>query len=357
MRFSNRPFMRTLSKTMAICLPLLWVGCELEVGGKVTVAGAAGEVPVRGATVTLVGTSKSGLRVDTSATSNATGEYRFAVEPGEYTLRIEGQGLEFNVTEKQVTVTESPSIGNDFRAELVDYADTVCASGTAHSFSLDFKPVAGALISILEFPGRVAVANEWGEFLFCGLPVGSLATFRLTAKGYHESMTKTFVLPATQLSEIHFQAPSNLIFAALRTASGATAQGHHLVTTVTPEENNWVGAGGIPFVKVVAFQVDPADPFNDPGVPLDVNPIYFSSTKIVVGNGYVAWPDPKMRETDRDGGVLFKDVPAGTYRLEASRPGYEFEAVVMKTGDSPAVTNAVPGYNLGGRCAELSLCD
>ena len=77
-----------------------------------------------------------------------------------------------------------------------------------------------------------------------------------------------------------------------------------------------------------------------PGLP---GPIYFNDNVI---------PDPSLTETSTDGGVIWTEVPSGTYRVSAQHPTKRFSSFVA-TCRKGRVVNANPPQGLnqisGGR--------
>ena len=59
----------------------------------------------------------------------------------------------------------------------------------------------------------------------------------------------------------------------------------------------------------------------EPAIPAEHGPVYFGADVI---------PDPSLTETSEDGGVLYHNVPAGTYVMRAHKDGVTFEATTMR---------------------------
>jgi hypothetical protein len=74
----------------------------------------------------------------------------------------------------------------------------------------------------------------------------------------------------------------------------------------------------------------------EPALPPEHGPIYFNAAVI---------PDPSLTETSEDGGVLFVDVPPGTYTLHAQKDGVIFEDTLMQC-EAGVLVNASPPYGL-----------
>ena len=69
-------------------------------------------------------------------------------------------------------------------------------------------------------------------------------------------------------------------------------------------------------------------------------PIYFNG-----GVPNTIWPDRKLSETTPDGGVLFLNVPPGTYTLTATKPGATIRPVTIDCR-AGVLTNASPPWGL-----------
>ena len=92
---------------------------------------------------------------------------------------------------------------------------TVTFSGIAWSFELPGTPygrIAEAKISILEMPTIETTTNMNGEFTIKGLPVGSQATLVLEHQNHPLTYSKTHTVPDTDLDDLTFQIPINLVF-------------------------------------------------------------------------------------------------------------------------------------------------
>ncbi len=342
MLFKNE---KMLSCFIILISLLFLTACDENISGQITLNGQ----PLEGITVSLTGENKSG-----SVLTQADGTFSIPVNNGIYVIEASGQGLEIVPGPYQITINDELSEENNFSAQLISYEESTDVLGKAYLFGLSQDTISNAEISILEFPGRITKTNSMGEFVFEGLPIGYEATFVFNKQFFPENTTKTFILPEEDLEEVFFQAPNEFVYDMLRLAAGGKDNNCHLVTTVTSVYASSVWAGGLKGVQVTALKVDPDNPYTDEGIELGpkskYGPVYFSSDKLSSEEiGYIPWPDKEMTETDGDGGLLFKNVPAGTYRLEGERDGYEFEPIILKCCDCKRVANAAPVNNLQGK--------
>ncbi|WP_143141445.1 carboxypeptidase regulatory-like domain-containing protein [Nannocystis exedens] len=191
--------------------------------------------------------------------------------------------------------------------------------------------IAGAEVSILEFPDRTVTTGADGKFKFEGLPVGADITLTMTHPDYHPIQTGTHVLPEEGLQRITFQAVTHAIYDALAAIVMVTPDDSkycQMVTTVTRVGKSIYDEGAHGEAGVVVTL--------DPPLPAENGPIYFNSSVI---------PEPGLTETSDDGGVLFVQVPPGEYTWTATKAGAEFRQVRMKCRVGWLV-NAAPPWGL-----------
>jgi hypothetical protein len=207
-------------------------------------------------------------------------------------------------------------------------------SGDAFAFTLPGTPyglIDGATISILEQPELVVESDAMGHFVLAEVPPGSEATFVIEAEGFPLARTKTFTIPDTgPLERVTFQVPDDALFDALAgllmiEVDPAACQ---IVSTVTRVGKSIydLGAHGEAGATVTL----------EPAIPAEHGPVYFGADVI---------PDPSLTETTEDGGVLYTNVPAGTYVMRAHKDGVVFEETTMKC-EAGVLVNASPPYGL-----------
>lgn len=213
-------------------------------------------------------------------------------------------------------------------------APTVLVSGDAFAFTLPGSPyglIDGATIRVLEAPEFMAVTDAMGHFELAGLPAGATATFTLEHPNHPPARTKTFTLPdGGALEKVTFQIPDNALFAAMAAIvkieiDPAACQ---MVSTVTRVGKSIYDAG--------AHGEADATVTITPALPDGHGPIYFGDDVI---------PDPALTLTTTDGGVLFVNVPPGTYTLEAHKDGVNFEPTTMQC-EAGVLVNASPPFGL-----------
>lgn len=223
----------------------------------------------------------------------------------------------------------SSGSGTDAGTELV-----VEVSGDAFAFTLPGEPygrIDAATISILEQPELSVQSDAKGHFVFPAVPPGSEATFVLEREGFPTARTKTFTIPEVgPLERVTFQVPDDALFELLAgvLAIEVDPAACQMVSTVTRVGKSIYDAG--------AHGEAGATVTLEPAIPAEHGPIYFGADVI---------PDPSLTETSEDGGVVFTNVPVGTYILRAHKDGVTFEETTMKC-EAGVLVNASPPYGL-----------
>lgn len=210
--------------------------------------------------------------------------------------------------------------------------DPVSASGTAFAFSLPGEPYGRieADIYVLEAPELSTQSNAEGEFVLDGLTPGMEATFALTAEGYPPAYTKTFTVADDGVPRLTFQVPDNSLFILMSRMIELDVDPERcqIVSTVTRvgrsiwDEGAHGEAGAIVTIE--------------PPLPAEHGPVYFNENVI---------PDLEQPESSDDGGVVFVNVPPGTYTLRAEKEGVEFQPVTVECR-AGVLVNASPPYGL-----------
>jgi len=237
-------------------------------------------------------------------------------------------------TDEVADETSSDSGSSETASESDSGTDTsaveqVLVTGDAFAFGPGTM-IPNAAISVLELPDASTTSDDAGHFELT-LPAGAEATFVLEKAGYPKIYTKTFTLPDSgTLERVSFQVPDDATFAALASIvmiepDPATCQ---LASTVTRVGKSIYddGAHGEAGATVTI----------EPALPAENGPVYFNASVI---------PQPSLTETSDDGGVLYTNVPPGTYVLHASKAGVEFIDVTIRC-DAGVLVNPSPPYGL-----------
>lgn len=211
-------------------------------------------------------------------------------------------------------------------------ADTVTIDGDAFFFNggpgADGR-VVGATVTLVEHPEQQAVTAADGHFQFSGFADGDQATFALAFANHHPIQTGTFTVGTEPITRATFQVVHEAIYANLADMLGITPDPAkcQIVTTVTRVGKSLYdeGAHGEAGATVT---IDP--PMAGEG------PIYFNSS---------VFPERGLTQTSDDGGVLFLQVPPGTYTLTATKPGVTFRQVEIHCR-AGYLLNASPPWGL-----------
>jgi hypothetical protein len=208
---------------------------------------------------------------------------------------------------------------------------TTTVSGDAFDFSVGITGgVVNAHVYVLEDPTLDAHTDATGHFVIAGVRIGGDATLVMEHPDFIPIQTATIAVPAAGLSRVTFQAVTPTVRDALATSLGLTidATRCQMVTTVTRIGRSVydMGAHGESMATVTI----------DPPLPATSGPIYFNS---------MVFPDPALTQTSDDGGVLFTNVPVGTYTWTATKPGATFAQVRMRCR-AGVLVNAAPPWGL-----------
>jgi hypothetical protein len=220
-------------------------------------------------------------------------------------------------------------------------AATVAATirGTAYTFNTP-DPIAGATVKVEELPDVSATTRADGSYELA-VPQGATVTPYIEAAGHHSIHLQTFTVDAehdgTALEGVNFQTPSDGIYNGLKALIGG-------FTGKDPFQGGCVIVTTVGDARMVGMTFDQFINFHPHGVqgasvqidPASATPIYFNDQVL---------PDQKQKETSVDGGVLFANVPPGTYTLSATKPGTTF-ATIHVNCQQDWVVNANPVWGL-----------
>ena len=207
----------------------------------------------------------------------------------------------------------------------------VSAYGDTFTFDLNESGVPGASITVLEYPGLSTTTDENGSFAFHKLIPNKEATFVFDHPDYTLNQTGTFDVIAEQdLTRVAFQTPEHYMFNALVAIIGFSVEEDtcQIATTVTRV--------GVSQYDHLAHGEEGATVSISPSLDSSHGPVYFDSHTI---------PDASLTETSTDGGVVYTNVPTGTYILTAHKEGVQFEQVKIKCRAGYLV-NAAPPHGL-----------
>jgi hypothetical protein len=208
---------------------------------------------------------------------------------------------------------------------------TTTVSGDAFDFTMGIDHgVANAHVFVLESPTLTTTTDAAGHFVISNVPVGSDVSLVMEHPDFILIQTATIEVPAGGLSRVTFQAVMPNVRDALAASLSVTIDDTRcqMVTTVTRIGRSVYdpGAHGEAGVTVTI----------DPPLPATSGPVYFNSS---------VFPDASLTETSDDGGVLFTNVPVGTYTWTATKAGATFAQVRMDCR-AGVLVNASPPWGL-----------
>ncbi|MGZ5966884.1 MAG: hypothetical protein ACXWP4_04375, partial [Polyangiales bacterium] len=190
--------------------------------------------------------------------------------------------------------------------------------------------VAGAKISVLEQPDKTATTGADAHFQIDGLEEGTDVTLVMDHPDYYPLQSATYKLGPHGIHPFTLQAIGKGLFDVLATGFPPLEQESHCILTTTVSR-----LGGTLHVMLRQGEAG-ATVTVSPALPSDSGPIYFNEAVV---------PDPTLKATTKDGGMLYFHVPPGDYVLSATKPGFAFEPVRMKCR-AGYVVNAGPPIGL-----------
>jgi len=218
------------------------------------------------------------------------------------------------------------------KTDCSGYPALVSVSGDAIPFNVSPDArLAGARVSVLEYPDKRMTTGEDGHFQFDGLEEGTEVTLTLEHLKNHLIQTGTITLGPNGAERVTFQAVTYGAYVLLAAYLGISPDEENLcqmVTTVTRVGKSLYDKGAHGEAGAVVTI--------DPPLPPEHGPIYFNSDVL---------PDRSLTESSDDGGVLFVQVPPGEYTWTATKQGVKFTQVKMKCR-SGWLINASPPWGL-----------
>lgn len=214
--------------------------------------------------------------------------------------------------------------------------DTVTLSGVAYSFTTGDR-IPRARITVPE-TGQSTTASDDGSWAI-EVPAGGDATVRVSKLGFHTMYTQTFQDLTADVDDVYLQTPDLVTATALRALVTAYegrdpfSDGCVVVSTVSDPR-----VVGMPFDEFVDFAPHGVAGSTAQASPSLGAPYYFNDDVI---------PVPHLTRTSTDGGVLFANVPEGTYQISASHPEVDF-ASATATCEGNRLINASPPQGLHG---------
>ncbi|MFC0597633.1 hypothetical protein [Streptomyces palmae] len=213
---------------------------------------------------------------------------------------------------------------------------SVILGGVAYSFTTG-KPIPHARIAVEE-TGAAVESDDNGRWSL-DVPVGSDATVHITKLGWYPMYTQTFRNVQQDIPDVFLQTPDLATTAglwalvAVQTGKDPFSGGCVIVSTVVDKR-----AVGMSFEELMGFA-----PHGVPGATASASPalrgpLYFNDSVL---------PDISLSQTSTDGGVMWTNVPTGTYTFHAAHPTEKFAPFTATCKDHRFI-NASPAHGLHG---------
>ncbi|HNC97495.1 MAG TPA: hypothetical protein PKY30_21775 [Myxococcota bacterium] len=188
----------------------------------------------------------------------------------------------------------------------------------------------GATIAPLEAPDYVGIVDEERNFSL-EVPSGAPLSFVLSHPDFAVVQSATVSVEGG-IDDLGFQVPTPPIFELMAAAArvDVDADRCQVATTVSSAESPPYGASGVGEPDAIV-RLDPPLPDGAQG------PIYFDYI-----SDSMIMPDPDLSATTIDGGVLFGNLPTGSYRLVATKDGIEFTEPVVRCSPGHLINAAPP---------------
>ncbi len=212
---------------------------------------------------------------------------------------------------------------------------TVAISGRAYAFNHSDTGLAGAVIRVRELPQLSAVADAVGDYVLRVPDDTNVTPYIEPPPGYHQIDLQTFHTRGEPIRNANFQVPGdaeyNGLSALLSVPLGPDGRPQECVIVTTASARNVRG------VDFATFQA--RTPHGVPGATARAKPaldsaIYFNDAVI---------PDRSRTATSGDGGIIWTEVPAGTYRVITESPATRF-ASFLATCEPGRIVNANPPW-------------
>jgi hypothetical protein len=213
--------------------------------------------------------------------------------------------------------------------------DTVTISGRAYAFNHMSEYIEGATIRVREYPELAATTDANGDYVLEVPDDANVTPYIEPPEGYNQIDLQTFHTRGENLENANFQTPADFEYGALAAILGVPigpdGRPAECVIVTTASARNVRGVPYETFHERTPHGVAGATAGTLPEVP---GPTYFNEFVI---------PDPSETSTSEDGGIIWTEVPAGTYRIWALHPTARF-ASFLATCENGRVVNANPPW-------------
>jgi len=215
-------------------------------------------------------------------------------------------------------------------------ADTVTISGRAYAFNHMDTFLQGATIKVREIPGLSATTDANGDYTLQVPDDTNVTPYIEPPDGYNEIDLQTFHPRGEDIENANFQTPADGEYAGLAAILSVpldpdTGRPQQCAIVTTASDRDVRGVDYQTFWDRTPHGVPGATSTETPAID---GPTYF--------NQYVI-PDTTATETSDDGGIVWTEVPAGTYRIETTSPDTRF-ASFLATCRNGRIINANPPW-------------
>ncbi|MCB0865568.1 MAG: hypothetical protein KDB58_07650 [Solirubrobacterales bacterium] len=213
--------------------------------------------------------------------------------------------------------------------------DPVTISGKAYVFNHMDTPIPGATIRVRELPDVTATTDANGDYVLTVPDDTTVTPYIDPPAGYNEIDLQTFHTRGENLVNANFQTPADAEFLGLKLLLGVPAGPDGRPTdcaiVTTASARNVRDVDYQTFWDRTPHGVPGATSIEFPEIP---GPIYFNEHVI---------PDATKTETSEDGGIVWTEVPAGTYRIVTRSETTRF-ASFLATCEPGRIVNANPPW-------------
>jgi len=195
-----------------------------------------------------------------------------------------------------------------------DEATAELTSISGHAFKLTYtcQRLPDTQVCLYDDPNRCVTTAADGAWRFDDVETGKDVYAVLQSSLHHPVQTGTFNLGKKGIDRVTFQAVDLLVWAVfeMKINMKEDPQMCQISTTVT-EVGESLYTCTVHGEKGATVTIDPP-------LPAKHGPIYFDDHTM---------PDKALKQTSTDGGVVYINVPPGTYTLKAHKQGMSFESV------------------------------
>lgn len=214
-------------------------------------------------------------------------------------------------------------------------AGTVTISGKAYEFNHMDTPIPGATIRVRELPDASATTDANGDYVLTVPDDTTVTPYIDPPAGYNQIDLQTFHPRGQDIVNANFQTPADLEYAGLRVLldvqTGPDGRPVNCAIVTTASARNVRDVDYQTFWDRTPHGVAGAQSIEFPEIP---GPTYFNEHVI---------PDPSETHTSEDGGIVWTEVPAGTYRIVTLSPTTSF-ASFLATCEPGRIVNANPPW-------------